>query len=618
MLQKTPTDTTEARTQTPTSGRLGSLAEFAGTPEQFWPLYVEAVRLSLDSPRSVLMAQGEQHPWQAVLNSPAETSFSTEEARLLVRLADQTLVESPLMGQLASGQTLLGLLLPVSPISTAPKAVLCVWPGPEAPTGKGLLALAELAAGVPGHYQRNRQMLTPNADQDGAHRLYDIIQLGIHLGHENHFMRMAFALCNELTVRFAAERVALGWISGRYVELVAISHIEKFDRKTTAARELVQAMEETSDQDVTVSYPPVAGNRNITRAHETYARKQGLGSVTSLPIRSGSDLIAVVTVERQAGVLSDAETFELDLITGMSARPLCDLRRRERGPMDRLRDGLDSLKEQLARPKHTAWKLAGLTAFTLVLALSLVPWPYRIDAGVTLRSRDLLFMPAPFDGYLQHVDVEVGDRVEPGQTLVRLDTRDLMQEASMATADVARFEREAEKSQATRQLAEMQIALARKQQSEARLMLVRHQLEQAEVTAPKAGIVVEGELKKNLGAPLRKGDLLLKLAETGNIDLELAIDQVDVHEVTDGMRGEVALVGRPEQHFALVVDRVDPVAIQRDGHNVFLAHARLEAEEQDWWRPGMGGNAKIDVGPRKLIWILTHRTVRFLREFFWL
>jgi multidrug efflux pump subunit AcrA (membrane-fusion protein) len=164
----------------------------------------------------------------------------------------------------------------------------------------------------------------------------------------------------------------------------------------------------------------------------------------------------------------------------------------------------------------------------------------------------------------------------------------------------------------------MQIAQARKQQSEARLTLVRHQMQQAEVRAPQAGIVVEGELKKNLGSPLRKGDLLLKLAETANIDLELAIDQVDVHEVQAGLRGEVALVGRPEQHFALVVERVDPVATQREGHNVFLARARLEAEEQDWWRPGMGGNAKIDVGDRKLIWILTHRTVRFLREFFWL
>lgn len=606
MLQKTLTE-----------NRLGQLAGFTGTPEQFWPLYLDAVRQAFDSVRSMVLARGEQ-PWQAVLQSPADPASLAEDARLLVRLAEQTVLESPLMGQLPGGQVLLGIRLPVSPDPAAPTAVLCVWPGAGLPAGQGLLALAELTATVPAHYRRNSRELHPDSGQDGAHRLYDILQLGIRLGEETRFMRLAFALCNELAVRFQAERVALGWVSGRYLELVAISHIEKFDRKTTAARELVHAMEEALDQDTPISFPQPPGSRHIGRAHEAYARKQGLGSVLSLPLRSGNLIVAMVTVERQAGVPGDTELFELNLIGTMTVRPLIDLHRRERGLMDRIAEWRDSLTALFTTPRHTGWKLAGISAVMLLLILSLVPWPYRVDAGVTLRSRDLLFMPAPFDGYLQRVNVEVGDRVEPGQILVQLDTRDLLQEESMATADVARYQREAEKSQATRQLAEMQIAQARKQQSEARLMLVRHQMQQAEVRAPQAGIVVEGELKKNLGSPLRKGDLLLKLAETANIDLELAIDQVDVHEVQAGLRGEVALVGRPEQHFALVVERVDPVATQREGHNVFLARARLEAEEQDWWRPGMGGNAKIDVGDRKLIWILTHRTVRFLREFFWL
>jgi len=38
----------------------------------------------------------------------------------------------------------------------------------------------------------------------------------------------------------------------------------------------------------------------------------------------------------------------------------------------------------------------------------------------------------------------------------------------------------------------------------------------------------------------------------------------------------------------------------------------------DWWRPGMAGVAKIHVGHRSFLWILTHRTVDFLRMFFWL
>ena len=50
----------------------------------------------------------------------------------------------------------------------------------------------------------------------------------------------------------------------------------------------------------------------------------------------------------------------------------------------------------------------------------------------------------------------------------------------------------------------------------------------------------------------------------------------------------------------------------------WLARAGLDGAFRPNWRPGMGGNAKIDVGDRSPLWIMTHRTVRFLREFFWI
>jgi hypothetical protein len=37
----------------------------------------------------------------------------------------------------------------------------------------------------------------------------------------------------------------------------------------------------------------------------------------------------------------------------------------------------------------------------------------------------------------------------------------------------------------------------------------------------------------------------------------------------------------------------------------------------DWWRPGMSGIGKIEAGERTLFWIIFHRTIDFLRMFFW-
>jgi hypothetical protein len=117
---------------------------------------------------------------------------------------------------------------------------------------------------------------------------------------------------------------------------------------------------------------------------------------------------------------------------------------------------------------------------------------------------------------------------------------------------------------------------------------------------------------------LRKGDLLLKLAQTDDAYLELEIDQVDVHEVKVGSTGEFALVGRPDQRFAIFLERIDPASILREGRNIYLARAKVQGDIPIWWRPGMGGSARIDAGDRPLIWVLTHRTIRFLREFFWI
>jgi multidrug efflux pump subunit AcrA (membrane-fusion protein) len=400
------------------------------------------------------------------------------------------------------------------------------------------------------------------------------------------------------------------------VRLTAISHVEKFDRLSAVSRALEGAMEEAADQGQALVYPAEPGVRQVQRAHESYALMQGVAAVASVPLSDGDQVVGVISLEKTQGRWSADELWELRRIAQTTALPLAQLRQADRWWGARLWAALKGRPG--AAPRHSAWKLAGAVGLIGFVSLFFVPWDYRVDARLTLRSKDLLFVPAPFDGYLRQVYVDMGDKVKAGQVLMQLDTRELVLEESMAQADVLRYSREAEKAQALRQLAEMQITLARRDQSAARLALIRQQLANAKVTAPQDGVVVEGELKKNLGAPLRKGDLLLKLAQTEDSYLELEIDQADVHEVQVGSRGQFALVGRPEQRFAIEIDRIDPASTLREGKNVYLARGRLQEGIAPWWRPGMGGTARIEAGQRPLIWVMTHRTVRFLREFFWL
>lgn len=606
---------------------LSALGQFDGDAPAFWPAYVEAVAAAFGARRVLLLTVRGDRPWEAQVQWPV-LADAAQDARRVLRLAGAALDESPWLDAASRDEgagDALSVALPVGPVVRAEATVLVVLLPREASSQAGvLLALADLAAAVPVQYLRRQgspaaavavgqPLLTERAEQ-----LYDILQLSIRLNGESRYMGAALTLCNDLATRFGCERVSLGRVEGSYVKVRAISHVEKFDERASATRELEIAMEEAQEQQDEVAWPAPPDTRVLSRAHETYARTQGCGHLLSVPVQVDDAVVAVIVLERRRAALAPEEVWALRLIAQACARQLAELGASDRWIGARLLGRLGQWRDTLLSPRLTAWKLGALGLIAALAAVTFTPWPYRVDSPLTLRSKDMLFMPAPFDGYLRRVNVEIGDSVAAGAVLLELDTRELALEESMAASDEARYSRDAEKAQALHQLADMQIMLARQRQSASKLELIRHQLASAQIRAPNDGVVVEGELKKNLGAPVRKGDLLIKLAQNTDTYLELEIDQVDIHEVRAGTQGEFAFVGRPDLRFALVIERVDPVATVRERRNVFLAHARVSAPTQAWWRPGMGGSARLEAGERSVLWILTHRTIRFLQQAFWL
>jgi len=163
----------------------------------------------------------------------------------------------------------------------------------------------------------------------------------------------------------------------------------------------------------------------------------------------------------------------------------------------------------------------------------------------------------------------------------------------------------------------MKVSLALAEQAKAKLDLVRYHLDHADVKAPFDGIVVEGDLKELLGSPVKKGDVLFKVARIEKMYAELKVDEQDIQDVRLGATGQIAFVSRPGFKFPVTVQRIDPVSVPDEKKNVFLVRVTFPEKVSSWWRPGMSGVAKIDVGKRNILWIFTHRTIDFLRIFFW-
>ncbi len=266
-------------------------------------------------------------------------------------------------------------------------------------------------------------------------------------------------------------------------------------------------------------------------------------------------------------------------------------------------------------PQHFVAKLLGVLVSVVIVVSLLSSWSYRVEAPFLLKTDDSFTMPAPFDGFIQEVLVKEGDLVDAKRVLAVLDSRELLLEKTSTMAEISRYAMEAEKARSEKSLAEMRIAHAMRTQATTRYDRIVYQIDRANVRTPINGVVVEGDLQKLLGVPVRRGDALFQVASLDKMFVTIDVDERDIHEIIVGMGGEVAFIGRPDQYYSIKVERIDPVAEVRDGHNVFTVRAGFNGlESAEWWRPGMSGVVKLDVGDRKIVWILTHRTVEFLAD----
>jgi multidrug efflux pump subunit AcrA (membrane-fusion protein) len=270
----------------------------------------------------------------------------------------------------------------------------------------------------------------------------------------------------------------------------------------------------------------------------------------------------------------------------------------------------------LGEPGHTAAKGSlGLGAAALLAALC-IPVPYRIGGEARIEGAIQRALVAPADGFLRHVHARPGDRIAADAVLVELAPDDLRLEQRKWQSELAQHENAASAALARGDRAQYAINQARADEARAQLELADSHLERARILAPFDGVVIKGDLATSLGAPVRRGDVLLTVAPGDRFRLLVEIDERDIAGVTVGQKGHVALGALAERALAFVVAKVTPVAVTRDGRNFFEVEGRLE-DSPALLRPGLQGVARIEAGRHPLAWIWTHRFSETVRVALW-
>lgn len=596
--------------------RLQRLRRYTGAPREFWSELCAALGEAAGATRTLVLtrtAADDGGAWQA-LAATGGAAGRVEAITPTHAAAAETAASEGVADRLDAARRVGAVALRTGDANRTCVAVLEFARDLEPSRLLAALRAVQLAADIPESYQTFRQLSQSRTDLLDFSQTLDLLAL---LRGRTRFLEAAITVCNELAAQHRCTQVALGWLGGRYVRLQALSHREEFEARTDVVQRLEAAMEEALDQEDELLWPPPDALR-VTRDLERCAGVLGANHLAVVPLRLGGQPLGALVFQRQDAPIGSDDLRAWRVVADQIAEPLAQLRRRDRWWGARWKTDAEDWLRQHATLEHPWAKLGGALAAGLLLVAFVGQTTHRVEAPFILRPQDQALLGAPFDGYVKAAGVAPGDAVAEGAELFALDDTALrLQEVSLR-ADVSRYRAEAERARGEGRMAEMRVAQAQEQQASADLELVRHQLASATARAPFAGIVLDdGDLRERLGAPVKRGDLLLKLARADRLYVELNVPERDVDDLRQQARVELAFASRPDLTFAAKVERLEPMAVAKDGGGVFLLRAELTGAPPEWARPGMTGLAKVDAGRRTWFWIATHRLVDWLRLQLW-
>jgi multidrug resistance efflux pump len=449
-------------------------------------------------------------------------------------------------------------------------------------------------------------------------RLVTVLELiATALQHE-HFQAAATAVATELATTFGCERVSIGFMKGRHIQVLALSHSASFSKKTNLVRALEAAMDEAADQLATVILPSRKdGPFQVTRAHADLLQQHGAGAVCTIPLTAGATVLGALLLELPVGSEFDARTVELCEHAALLVGPVLDVKRKEdRWLGHKALDSAAALGRKLVGPRHTALKLWVAALALLILFFSLVNGDFMITADASLEGKVQRAITASMQGYVIESRARAGDIVRQGSLIAALDDRDLRVERQKLLSQGAQQESERRQAIAEGNRARARILEAQNGQIEAQLALVDEQIARTKLIAPFDAVIVKGDLSQSLGAAVERGNVLFEVAPLDSYRVIMKVDERDINDVAVGQSGRLALTSMPNEEIALTVEKITPVSVVDQGRNYFRVEAVAKGATEKL-RPGMEGVGKIEIERRKLIWIWTRKLVHWARMWVW-
>jgi hypothetical protein len=244
------------------------------------------------------------------------------------------------------------------------------------------------------------------------------------------FQAASTGTATELAAQLNCERVTIGFCQRDHSRVQAISHSSKFNSKTNLIRDLEAVMDEAIAQGDAIVYPPVENMPvRVSAEHTAFTKHHDVGSVCTMPLGNDGKLFGALVFERTKDQPFDEAALELCEVVASLLGPILELKRKDaRWIGATMRDELLTFHGRIFGRGHLGLKFGLVAAAALVGYLSVATGEYRITSKATLEGAVQQVVVAPMDGFIANAMNRAGDLVRKGETLGRLEDRDLQLE----------------------------------------------------------------------------------------------------------------------------------------------------------------------------------------------
>jgi HlyD family secretion protein len=240
-------------------------------------------------------------------------------------------------------------------------------------------------------------------------------------------------------------------------------------------------------------------------------------------------------------------------------------------------------------------------------------------------------------GQITRMPVETGTLVQRGDLIVQIDARDVQNQYNQAQADLVAAEAKFDVSKAQKQRSDdmfaQKVITAQEHETaaldlansnatvirqRANLDLAKQRLEDATVTAPVIGTVIEkpvslGMVIASATGSVSGGTTIVKMADLTKVRMRAQFNETDIGQIRSGQPAVVVVDAYPDRRFQGTVEKIEPQAVVQQGVTLFPVLVTL-TNLDGALKPGMNGEVQVEIDHRTNVLSVPNDAIKNTRE----